>query len=102
MVNSHLYENCYVVADVDEGLEIAGDIVKREDRATELYVIGGAQIYKYFMEYDLVDRLLITHIKASFEADTYFPHIDASWREVSKEECIDNGHKTEFIIYEKS
>lgn len=96
------YENCYVTDKIEEALSIASDIIKREDKAKELYVIGGAQIYKYFMEHNLVDRLLITRIRASFEADTHFPHIDESWKEVLREEALDNSYRTEFIIYEKS
>ena len=45
----------------------------------ELVVIGGAQIYAQTI--DLADKLVITHVDAEFEADTYFPQIDlARWK----------------------
>lgn len=37
----------------------------------DTFIIGGAQIYKLFLEY--ADRILITHIDREFNGDTYFP-----------------------------
>lgn len=45
----------------------------------ELVVIGGASIYSQTI--DLADKLVITHIEESFEADTFFPTIDSrKWK----------------------
>jgi dihydrofolate reductase len=40
----------------------------------ELVVIGGASVYNQTMS--LADKLMITHVDASFTADTFFPIID--------------------------
>lgn len=37
----------------------------------DIFVIGGANVYEQFMP--IADRLIITHIDAEFEGDTYFP-----------------------------
>jgi dihydrofolate reductase len=52
--------------------------------ATEIAVIGGAQIYSEWM--DVADRLEVTEVHARPEGDTYFALIDAAiWKEVARE-----------------
>jgi dihydrofolate reductase len=52
--------------------------------ATEIAVIGGAQIYSEWM--DIADRLEVTEVHARPEGDTYFALIDAAiWKEVARE-----------------
>ena len=58
-----------------------GDALRRF--ATEIAVIGGAEIYAQSMEY--ADRLEITEVHARPEGDTYFAAIDAAvWEEVAR------------------
>lgn len=59
-----------------------GDALRR--LATEIAVIGGAEIYAQWM--DIADRLEITEVHARPEGDTYFAPIDAEvWEEVARE-----------------
>ena len=45
----------------------------------EIVVIGGAMIYKEFIDY--VDTMYITEIDKSFDADRFFPEIDKNeWK----------------------
>jgi dihydrofolate reductase len=53
-----------VVSDVDAWLKVP--------RQEEVFVIGGAEIYRQSLPY--ADRLYITHIDQAFEGDTFFPH----------------------------
>lgn len=39
----------------------------------DIYIIGGGEIYKEVLRLNLVDELLITHVSATVEADTFFP-----------------------------
>ena len=67
----------------------------------DLFIIGGASIYKQFLEH--TDRLYITHILEEFEADTFFPNI-YDWEMISifgNEESLKYKHKHLFTIYEK-
>ena len=58
-----------------------GDALRRF--ATEIAVIGGAEIYAQWM--DRADRLEITEVHARPEGDTYFSAIDAAaWEEVAR------------------
>ncbi len=65
----------------------------------EIFIIGGEQIYREFMQKGLVRRLYISYIEFSdSEADAYFPEIDYnSWR-IIKEKSYDNW---KFCMYEK-
>jgi dihydrofolate reductase len=58
-----------------------GDALRR--LATEIAVIGGAEIYAQWME--CADRLEITEVHARPEGDTYLATIDADiWEEVAR------------------
>jgi dihydrofolate reductase len=74
-----------------------------ENSEKEVFVIGGAQIYKQMI--DRADRLYITHVDKEFTADTFFPTIDMSvWKEISKEHFdVDdtNNLPMDFVVYEK-
>lgn len=65
----------------------------------EIFIIGGEQIYREFMQKGLVRRLYISYIEFSdSEADAYFPEIDYNnWR-IIKEKNYDNW---KFCMYEK-
>ena len=38
-----------------------------------LYVVGGAQIYRLFLQENLIEEFLLTRFKKSYEGDTFFP-----------------------------
>lgn len=88
-------------ATVYRSIEEAIEAVKNQE---EVFVIGGAQIYKQVMAY--ADKLYITEVAASFpDADVFFPEIDKTlWREVSRQDNpIDEKHAYaySFVVYEK-
>jgi dihydrofolate reductase len=52
--------------------------------AEEYFVIGGAQVYRQMMP--MAQKLYITRIHHAFEADVWFPEINAGeWRQQSNE-----------------
>jgi dihydrofolate reductase len=58
-----------------------GDALRR--LATEIAVIGGAEIYAQWM--DVADRLEVTEVHARPEGDTYLAAIDpADWEQVAR------------------
>lgn len=70
----------------------------------EVFVIGGAEIYKQAME--VADRLYITYVGGDFpDADAFFPEIiPIVWNEVSREEHkkdSENPFDYVFSFYER-
>ena len=65
----------------------------------EVFVIGGAEIYKQFLSY--VQKIYLTQIDETFEGDTYWPEInyDEFKTEYTSEQLTDekNGLKYTFI-----
>ena len=73
-----------VVTTLDEALEIAGAQCF-VDGQSELFVIGGAEIYALALP--RADRLVMTQVHADVEGDTFFPEFDrTAWRETSRVE----------------
>ena len=74
-------------------------IEKYKNSDEEVFIIGGAQVYKKALESGIVEKLYISHIEFSDnEADTYFPEIDCSmWKKVEENEYA--GWK--FCVYQK-
>ncbi len=69
---------CEVVKSIEDGLALCKD----ED---EVFIGGGAEIYKLAMH--LTNRIYLTIIHKSFDADTFFPEIDQTeWKEVKRED----------------
>ncbi|MDP9049011.1 MAG: dihydrofolate reductase [Bacteroidota bacterium] len=69
---------CEVVNSVEAALALCKD----ED---EVFIGGGAEIYKLAMHF--TDRIYLTIVHHYFEADTFFPEIDMNeWKEVSKDD----------------
>lgn len=74
-------------------LEQVMEDVKCDKMTTDnVFVIGGSQLYRHFLENGLVDRIYMTRVLKEFVCDTYFP-VDAMAKqgfEVVK--CIDHTY----------
>lgn len=72
-----------------------------KDTSEEIFVIGGASIYKAFL--DLSNKLYLTEIDAECDnADAYFPSFDKSLYD--REELLENedeGIKYKHVLYRK-
>ncbi|WP_166385794.1 dihydrofolate reductase [Polaribacter sp. 11A2H] len=84
-------DGCLIANSIEEAIEM----VENKD---EIFIIGGAQIYKETIEKKLADRLDITLVHHEFEADVFFPEIDLTiWEEASRENFIaDEKNKFDF------
>lgn len=70
-------EGVLVVSALEAALEHAQAIASA-DRASEVMIIGGGNIYAQAMPF--ADRLYITHVALAPDGDTFFPVIDeAEW-----------------------
>ena len=62
---------CLVVQNIHEAIAQAD--------SQEVFIVGGASIYEQSMH--IADKLYITHVHHNFDADTFFPKIDANlWK----------------------
>jgi len=87
---------------LSHSLEEAIQMAKARNE-TEVFVIGGGQIYEQAIA--LADQLYLTTVHESFDADVFFPLIDKEeWKLVSTEKhTADQKNKYDFTIevYEK-
>ena len=67
----------------------------------EVFIIGGASIYKQFI--DLVDKMYLTEVESEFkEADVYFPEFNKeNWEREELLENENNNIKFKHIQYRK-
>ncbi len=70
-------ESCIVVNSIEGAFEICP---KNED----VFLIGGAEIYKLGLPF--IDKIELTFINETFEADAFFPEIDFSEWKLTNEE----------------
>lgn len=70
-------ENCIVVNSLEKAIEICP---KDED----VFVIGGGEIYQQSIA--IADKIELTRVHSTFEADTFFPEIDNTIWELVQEE----------------
>ncbi|WP_111309432.1 dihydrofolate reductase [Confluentibacter sediminis] len=71
---------------------------------TQPFIIGGGEIYKQAM--DMANKIEITRLHETFEADTFFPEIDTSvWKETNNifhKKDENNEYDFSFITYVRS
>ncbi|MFA4819212.1 MAG: dihydrofolate reductase [Patescibacteria group bacterium] len=69
----------------------------------EIFIIGGASVYKQAISHPKCTKLYLTQIEAEFDCDTFFPIVDkAIFKEVSASDWVEErGVKYRFIEYQK-
>ena len=82
-------EGAIIVHSMSEALELA-----KND--SQIFIIGGGEIYKLGMK--IADKIELTRVNSSFEADTFFPEIPSDDWKLSSEEfhLKDEKHKFDF------
>ena len=71
-------------AEVVHTIEDALELCKSDE---EVFIIGGAEIYKMAMKH--TDKIFLTVVHESFEADAFFPEIDRNlWVETAAEKHL--------------
>jgi len=95
--NNYFQDGCLIANSLEQAIELTN--------GNDAFIIGGAQIYKEALAKGLADRLDITLVHQSFNADVFFPEIDQSiWKEVAREDCIadeKNKYDYSFVSYVK-
>lgn len=83
---------CVVVTSID-------DAIAKADPATEIFIIGGAEIYQQCLA--RVDQLYLTIVHEQFEGDAFFPELNSmEWREEDRVDHVadnENPYAYSFI-----
>ena len=90
-------EDCIVVNSIERALDVA-----KEENETEVFIIGGADIYKQTIR--IANKIHYTKIHHAFEGDAFFPKIDDQWKLISKKDIQPdekNKFPFSFCVYEK-
>lgn len=89
---------CQTLTSIEEAIEQA-----KEAKQAEIFIIGGAEIYRQLLT--KIGRIYLTIIHKEFEGDAWFPEFNlAEWQEVSREhhEADEkNPHAYSFITLER-
>lgn len=88
--SDYAVKGAFVCNNIKDAIEKASEYKK------EIFIIGGAAIYKQALE--ISEKLYVSHIYGEYEGDTYFPEIDwGNWKSEKKEK-----HETwEFMEYSR-
>lgn len=89
-------EDSIIVNSLKEAIEAA-----KSD--TNPYILGGAEIYAQAIK--IADKLDITFVHHTFDADAFFPEIDLTiWKEVTREDLNSdekNKYNYSFVSFER-
>ena len=92
--NNNFSKEVEVYASIEEFME------KYKDYQEEIFVIGGASIYKQFLNY--CDKLYLTEVDKTMDADVYFPKFN---KNLYEKEIVKEGEnkslKYQFTIYRR-
>lgn len=91
-------DNVFVTHGIDEAISKA-----RESEATEIFIIGGGEIFKQTLE--IADRIYLTRVHATVDGDTFYPEIDpAKWAQIKADSFPaddKNNYPYTFEVWEK-
>lgn len=80
-------ESCIIVDSLAKAISVC-------PKDEELFIIGGGEIYKQSIE--IADKLDITRVHYTFDADTFFPEIDLTKWKLTTEEYHPKDEKHPF------
>ncbi|WP_234109284.1 MULTISPECIES: dihydrofolate reductase [Chryseobacterium] len=81
-------EGILIVGSLKEALKFAQKIDE------DIFIIGGGNIFEQTM--DIADKLEVTEIKTTIDADTFFPEIDEKIWKKTGEVCHEKDEKNNF------
>jgi len=81
-----------VCRDIEEGLK------KAQSYGKDVYIIGGATIYKQMMRF--ADTMFISYVNKKAAGDTYFPEIDESEWKIEKREKFQDFELVKYVRFQ--
>lgn len=80
-------ENCIVVDNIK-------DAISKAPQNEDVFIIGGGEIYNLALPYS--DKIEVTRVHGTFEADTFFPEINTDEWELVNEDFHSKDEKHNF------
>lgn len=91
-------DDCFCVHNFDAAVKL----IKEISKTTNIYVIGGAMLYKSMLPY--YDRVYVNKVDADGQAEVFFPNLDEC-SEYTPYQILpiveDEGYQTQLVIYRK-
>lgn len=100
ITRNHAFQapGCVVIQSIDEAVEKAKEI-----GSDEIFIIGGAEVYKQLLP--RIEKIYLTIVHDEFEGDAFFPELNSSeWVEterVKHDEDEDNEFGYSFVVMER-
>jgi dihydrofolate reductase len=89
-------KDAWVAHSIDEALRLT-------DGDTQPFIIGGGEVYKLFLP--ISDKIELTRVHSSFEADAFFPEVDSTQWDLVEEEkhysSFDQPYDYSYLTYKK-
>lgn len=103
-------KGCIVAYSLEDAIEKArkpevlrvkhlGGVTATTPRGDELFIIGGGQIYAQAI--DLADKLYLTIVEGTYDADTFFPDYSEFTKVISEEKHQSDQYKYTFLDVER-
>ncbi len=92
-------ENATIAHSLKEAISFAGGRLAKLGGVGEVFVIGGAQIFKQAI--GIADKLYLTIVEGEYNADTFFPDYSQFKKIISEESRESDGYKYKFLEIER-
>ena len=76
----------------------------KNDLYEDIWVIGGASVYKQFLDLQQIHKCYVTYIDADFECDAFFPADltkKSEWKEIERRDTYDTTYDcaVSYVVY---
>ena len=91
-------DDCFCIHDFNEAIALVKELAKTQ----EVFVIGGAMLYKSMLPY--YDRVYVTKVDAEdFEATVFFPNLDKEAFNITEvlKTFVESGKSAQILLYNK-
>lgn len=85
--------------------EILNFLNDNDNLYEDIWVIGGEQIYKEFLDMNIINKCYVTYIDKNFNCDTFFPLLVSNeWNEINRNNGYNvlNACDVNYIVYERA
>lgn len=90
LFDKHARKNCFLYNDIGNA---CSDIMSRKSQYDDIWVIGGEQIYSWFLTNNLIKDVYITSIVLETDCDCFFPELSRKFTKLHSGDILCSKHK---------